>query len=174
MQGQPTQPGPEFTGKRTLVTGGTKGIGAAIVARLAAGGATVLTTARSVPANAPAAAFVQADVNTSDGCNRVIKESLERFGGLDILINSVGGSAAPGGGALALNDEHWREAFELNLLSAVRLDRGFPAVDGEARFRSYHPRFLDPENTTLIRGHPRLRRRQGRSKQLQQGAFQGV
>jgi len=125
MQGQPTQHGPEFTGKRALVTGGTKGIGAAIVARLAAGGATVLTTARSVPANAPVGGFIQADVSTSDGCVRVIKETLERFRSIDILINSVGGSTAPGGGALALNDDHWWEAFELNLLPAVRLDRGF-------------------------------------------------
>ena len=125
MQGQPTQQLPEFTGKRALVTGGTKGIGAAIVARLSAGGAAVVTTARSVPANAPIGAFIQADVTTREGCDRVIKETLERFGGLDILINSVGGSTSPGGGALALNDHHWREAFELNLLPAVRLDRGF-------------------------------------------------
>jgi len=39
----------EFSGKRVLVTGGTKGIGEAIVARLVRGGATVATTARSLP-----------------------------------------------------------------------------------------------------------------------------
>ena len=47
------------------------------------------------------------------------------MGGLDILINSVGGSTAPAGGALALTDEKWHQELELNLFSAVRLDRGF-------------------------------------------------
>ena len=37
----------------------------------------------------------------------------DRLGGLDVLINSVGGSTAPGGGALALTDDHWRQALEL-------------------------------------------------------------
>src|SRR5678816_4734905 len=54
-----------------------------------------------------------------------IKTTLERMGGLDILINSVGGSTAPAGGVLALSDEKWLQELELNLLSAVRLDRGF-------------------------------------------------
>jgi len=43
-----------------------------------------------------------------------IKTTLERLGGLDILINSLGGSSAPGGGALVLNDEIWQHEFELN------------------------------------------------------------
>jgi NAD(P)-dependent dehydrogenase (short-subunit alcohol dehydrogenase family) len=116
----------EFAGKRALVTGGTKGIGAAVVSRLSSAGATVLTTARSLPAaGASAGAFIQADLTTRDGCERVIKATLDRLGGLDILINSVGGSTAPGGGASALTDDHWQQTLDLNLLSAVRLDRGF-------------------------------------------------
>jgi NAD(P)-dependent dehydrogenase (short-subunit alcohol dehydrogenase family) len=114
----------EFAQKRVLVTGGTKGIGAAVANRIASGGARVLTTARSVPTGS-ADDFIQADVSTRDGAEKVIKTTLDRLGGLDILINSVGGSTAPGGGVLGLTDEHWREAFDLNLLSAVRLDRGF-------------------------------------------------
>src|SRR5205823_11363193 len=58
------------------------------------------------------------------GCDRVIKATLDRLGGLDILINSVGGSTAPSGGALVLTDDLWQQTLELNLLSAVRLDRG--------------------------------------------------
>ncbi len=114
----------EFAGKRILVTGGTKGIGAAIVRRLVQGGGKVLTTARSLPASASAELFVQADVSTRSGVDRVIEAVGERLGGLDILVNSVGGSAAPSGGALALSDDDWQRAFDLNLYSAVRLDRG--------------------------------------------------
>jgi NAD(P)-dependent dehydrogenase (short-subunit alcohol dehydrogenase family) len=64
-------------------------------------------------------------VSTRDGVDRVVEATLERLGGLDVLINSVGGSSSPGGGALALTDEHWRQELDLNLLSAVRLDRAF-------------------------------------------------
>jgi NAD(P)-dependent dehydrogenase (short-subunit alcohol dehydrogenase family) len=112
----------EFAGKRVLVTGGTKGIGAAAVRRIRDGGATVIATARSRSSSPD---FIQADLSTPEGCDQVIQTTLDRYGGLDILVNSVGGSTAPGGGALALTDEHWRQALELNLLSAVRLDRGF-------------------------------------------------
>lgn len=119
----------EFTGKRILVTGGSRGIGEAIVNRLRRGGATVITTARTIPERADPEQFIQADVSTRTGSDHIIKSTLDRFGGLDILINSVGGSSAPGGGVLALTDEIWQQEFELNLFSAVRLDRGFlPAM----------------------------------------------
>jgi NAD(P)-dependent dehydrogenase (short-subunit alcohol dehydrogenase family) len=115
----------EFTSKRILVTGGTKGIGEAVVNRLRRGGGIVLAIARNIPAGEKPEQFIQADVSTRAGADYVIKMTLERLGGLDILINNLGGSSAPGGGALALNDEIWQREFELNLFSAVRLDRGF-------------------------------------------------
>ncbi len=119
----------EFTGKRILVTGGSKGIGEAIVDRLRRGGGRVLVTARSIPKGGGAEQFIQADGSTRAGADHIIKTTLDRLGGLDILVNSVGGSSAPGGGSLALTDEVWQQEFELNLFSAVRLDRGFlPAM----------------------------------------------
>lgn len=119
----------EFSGKRILVTGGTKGIGEAVVNRLRRGGGTVLATARSLPVGGNPEQCIAADVSTRQGADEVIKTTYDRLGGLDILVNGVGGSSAPGGGVLALTDEIWQQEFELNLFSAVRLDRGFvPAM----------------------------------------------
>jgi NAD(P)-dependent dehydrogenase (short-subunit alcohol dehydrogenase family) len=124
----------EFRDKRVLVTGGTKGIGLAVVERLTVAGATVLTTARARPGGELADRFIQADLATREGAATVVRATLERLGGIDILINSVGGSIAPGGGALALADEHWQDILALNLLSAVRLDRGFlPSMLAQGR-----------------------------------------
>ena len=59
----------------------------------------------------------------------IVKEVRARLGGLDILVNNVGGSTTPGGGSLALTDEHWQQTFNANLFSAVRLDKAFlPAM----------------------------------------------
>jgi len=114
----------EFAGKRVLVTGGTQGMGEAIVRRLAAGGARVATTARSpLPEGQAPDLFVQADISTRDGVETVIRAVQDAFGGIDILINNVGGSSAPGGGVLKLGDEDWQRTIDANLFAAVRLDR---------------------------------------------------
>src|SRR5205807_7712943 len=106
-------------------TGGTKGMGEAIVRRLAAGGARVATTARSpLPEGQAPELFVQADISTRGGVDKVVREVLDRLGGVDILVNNVGGSSAPGGGVLALGDEDWQDTIDTNLFAAVRLDRG--------------------------------------------------
>src|SRR5713101_7678773 len=115
----------EFQGRRILVTGGTRGIGEAIVNRLVRGGGDVIATARSVSPETSADRFVQADVSTREGIESVAKAVTDRFKGLDILIHNVGGSAARGGGALALSDDDWQHAFDTNLFAAVRLDRAF-------------------------------------------------
>ena len=116
----------EFEGKRVLVTGGTKGVGEAIVRRLTLGGAVVAATARSAPPQGQTPTlFVQADTSTPDGVLTVADAVLERFGGVDILVHNVGGSAAPGGGFQALTDDDWLHELNTNLLAAVRLDRRF-------------------------------------------------
>jgi len=116
----------ELSGKRVLVTGGTKGMGEAIVKRLRQAGARVITTARSIPNDLQSPdLFIQSDLGTPDGVQTVVKEALIRLGSVDILINNVGGSSAPSGGALALSDADWQLAFNDNLFAAVRLDRAF-------------------------------------------------
>jgi len=113
----------EFQGLRALVTGGTKGIGHAIAARLRESGATVLTTARTTPDDSSGAAFIAADVATADGCRTVVDAVHRRLGGIDIIVHVVGGSSAPAGGFAVLDDGEWQRALDLNLLAAVRLDR---------------------------------------------------
>ena len=114
----------EFSGKRVLVTGGTKGAGNAIADRFLQGGATVAITARSAPAENTAAQFIQADLSTSQGAAHVIHEILDRFKGVDIIIHNVGASSAPSGGFVTVTDELWQQAVNENLYPAVRLDRG--------------------------------------------------
>ncbi len=114
----------ELQGLRALVTGGSKGIGGAVVAHLREQGATVLCTARSRPADlADPDLFVTADVATAEGCATVAEAVRRRLGGLDILVHVVGGSSAPASGFAVLDDGEWQRALDLNLLSAVRLDR---------------------------------------------------
>lgn len=114
----------ELVGRRALVTGGTKGVGAAVVESLRNAGVTVVTTARSVPEFAPeGVVYVAADLTTVDGCRAVAEAVLDRLGGIDILVNVLGGSSAPAGGFAALNDAEWEAAINQNLMPAVRLDR---------------------------------------------------
>jgi NAD(P)-dependent dehydrogenase (short-subunit alcohol dehydrogenase family) len=114
----------ELKGKRTLVTGGTKGVGEAVVATFREAGATVITTARSHPQNiAYTDQFVPADVSTAAGCALVANAVRDRLGGIDIVVHVVGGSSAPAGGFSVLDDEEWHKALDQNLFAAVRLDR---------------------------------------------------
>ena len=103
----------EFDGKRVLVTGGSKGIGQAVVARLGEGGARVLTTARTQPSDlADRTSFVATDITTAEGCAAVVDAVRERLGGIDIIVHVVGGSAARAGGFAVLDDGEWHRAFD--------------------------------------------------------------
>jgi NAD(P)-dependent dehydrogenase (short-subunit alcohol dehydrogenase family) len=113
-----------LSGRRALVTAGTKGVGAAVVEVLRENGANVVTTARSIPRSSPAGVhYVAANITTAEGCTSVAHSALDHLGGIDIVVNVLGGSEAPAGGFAALDDEAWRKEIDLNLMPAVRLDR---------------------------------------------------
>jgi NAD(P)-dependent dehydrogenase (short-subunit alcohol dehydrogenase family) len=119
----------QLGGLRALVSGGTKGVGEAVVTRLRNAGVKVLTTARSRGAHSGDEMFVAADVTSAEGCAEIADAVRKRLGGVDIVVHVVGGSSAPAGGFAVLDDEVWQTELNLNLLAAVRLDRALlPAM----------------------------------------------
>jgi len=81
----------DIKGRKALVTGGTKGIGAAVSARLRAAGALVLATARTAPAEAvDGVLFVAGDVTTAEGCETVAAAIRNHLGEVDIVVHVVG------------------------------------------------------------------------------------
>lgn len=114
----------EFANKRVVVTGGTKGQGAAIVRKFAGLGAKVITTARSAPETIPdGVIFVPSDLTTVSGVESFAKNVVDHLGSADIIVHVVGGSSAPAGGFRAQSEEVWEKELAWNLLAAVRLDR---------------------------------------------------
>jgi NAD(P)-dependent dehydrogenase (short-subunit alcohol dehydrogenase family) len=119
-----TDHGDGLAGRRALVTGGTQGAGAAIVDRLRAAGVDVLVAARHLPDGYPTPdRFIAADISTPTGARTVV-DHVAQGGGVDIVVHTVGGSASPSGGFAALTERLWLDELNVNLLGAVRLDRG--------------------------------------------------
>ncbi|MEU1955629.1 oxidoreductase [Nocardia rhamnosiphila] len=117
------------TRKRAVVTGGTRGAGAAIAERLRAAGADVTVIARhpGEPAD-PDLNLVTADLTDARAAGE-IAEAMLADRTPDILVHVAGGSGAPAGGFAALDDAEWARELNLNLLAAVRLDRALvPAM----------------------------------------------
>src|SRR5213082_2511509 len=105
-----------------LVTGSTGGIGLETARLLRAEGATVVTTGRS-------GGDVRADLSQAGEPERVVRETIERHGRLDVLVNNVGYSEIRK--LEDVTDEIWQSSFELNLLSAVRATRAaLPGMRG--------------------------------------------
>ncbi len=97
-----TPSGFELEGRRAIVTGASAGIGAAIAARLAQAGATVMAVSRSgdVPSGTDVLSLV-ADLTDPAQLDLVIERAVEKLGGLDILVNNAGRS-------------EWRQVTELD------------------------------------------------------------
>ena len=120
-----------WTGKVALVAGGSSGLGRAIAVELARQGARVAIAARgSGPIDAVVAELraagaevlgIAADVTRQADVDRLVDETVTRFGRLDLLVNAVGRSAR--GAALSTTPEEFAELLELNLLAAVRMTR---------------------------------------------------
>jgi NAD(P)-dependent dehydrogenase (short-subunit alcohol dehydrogenase family) len=145
----------ELTDRRALVTGGTKGVGAAVVAVLRDAGVKVITTARSAPEALPdGVRFVAADLSTAEGCAAIASAVTEQLGGIDIIVNVVGGSSAPAGGFAVLDDDEWSKELNQNLMAAVRLDRALlPLMIGQGSGVVIHVTSIQhelplPESTT--------------------------
>ncbi|ROQ63373.1 NAD(P)-dependent dehydrogenase (short-subunit alcohol dehydrogenase family) [Streptomyces sp. 840.1] len=111
----------ELAGRRAVVTGGSRGIGAAIARNLLDAGATVVTSARGQnPHTPPGAAFVAADLSTPDGVRGFADTALELLGGVDIIVNNAGGCRSFQSVLELEND--WQYTMDINFLAAVRLN----------------------------------------------------
>ena len=124
----------QLTDKVAIVTGSSRGLGLASARSLVAEGCRVCLCARGSEQLAAAAVeveaaarrpnmimTVQADVSTVDGIALVVERTVERFGGLDILVNNVGRAA--GTDLLDTTDAEWQAAFDETLFPAIRASR---------------------------------------------------
>ena len=120
-------------GQVALVTAASKGLGRATATELAREGARVMISSRNEEQLRATAEQIRAstgaevehcaaDVSSSDDLARLLSETEQRLGGVDVLVNNAGGP--PAGGFDAFDDAAWQSAFELNLMSSVRLIRG--------------------------------------------------
>jgi 3-oxoacyl-[acyl-carrier protein] reductase len=120
--------------KVAIVTGSSRGLGLATAAALAAEGCRVTLCARTadrlqaaagevgaVAGGAKRVLAVTADVSRAEGVQAVIDATVDRFGGIDVLVNNVG--LARGGGLLETSDAEWQEAIDQTLLPAIRASR---------------------------------------------------
>lgn len=112
----------EFDGLVAIVTGGASGIGAATAALLLARGARVAILDRDIAAVDPAAfTAVSCDVTSAAAVDAAVADVVDRFGGIDILINNAGIGAV--GDVAANGDEEWHRVFDVNVVGIVRLTR---------------------------------------------------
>ncbi|MFI0979701.1 oxidoreductase [Streptomyces sp. NPDC021093] len=115
-----------LTSKTAVVTGASRGIGLATVRTLVAEGVRVMGAARTITPELKetGALTFAADLGTAEGVTALIDGALTELGGLDLLVNNVGGGDdVEPVGFLDVDDTQWARIFDLNLLSAVRATR---------------------------------------------------
>ncbi len=120
-----------LTGRVAMITGASRGIGKAIASGLAAEGCRLSLcargredldeTARELQARGADVLASTLDVTDENAARRWFDETRDRYQGIDILVNNVGGSR-PGGNLSASNDD-WHRGFSLNFFSALDLCR---------------------------------------------------
>lgn len=118
-----TRPVFDFTGKAVIVTGGTSGIGAAIAQAFGASGAKLMITGRNaergvavkarIESEGSTARFMAGDITDSAFCNALVEATVERFSGLDILVNSAG--IIYHATVEQTSDEQWHETMSVNI-----------------------------------------------------------
>jgi NAD(P)-dependent dehydrogenase (short-subunit alcohol dehydrogenase family) len=119
----------QLSGKVAIVTGASKGIGLAITRALSAEGAHVVAGARQFeqddvqPDARARVRRVALDLSTPDGPAQLVQHAVSTFGGLDIVVNNVGGVRPRTGGFLSVTDDDWSWALNINFLAAVRTTR---------------------------------------------------
>src|SRR5512142_3103112 len=118
------QPFPGLCGRRVIVTGGTKGIGAGVAQGFLRSGAQVMVCGRHEPVSPPAAdgrtaAFTIADVRDPEQAQRLVAVTADRFGGVDVVVSNAGGSP-PAAAATASPRFHAR-VIELNLIAPLHV-----------------------------------------------------
>jgi 3-oxoacyl-[acyl-carrier protein] reductase len=114
-------------GRNAAISGSSQGMGYAIATALAKEGCNVALSARGADALAAAVKEMQAlgikavgivtDFSTEEGCKRFANEAAEKLGGIDILVNNVGGMIP--GTLESLTEEQWDKALSVNLMSYV-------------------------------------------------------
>lgn len=118
----------DVSGKRVVITGGTGGIGAGLVAGFLDAGATVVVSARSAAALAEARAknhanprmsFLEADLMSDESITKFIEEANSSLGGIDVLVQSHG-NVFPGP-AKEMSLDTWHEQLQVNLTATFRL-----------------------------------------------------
>lgn len=120
-----------LAGRVAVVAASSQGIGRAVACRFAAEGARVVINGRredvlreaeqEIAAAGAEVEAVVADLSSREGCERLVQRSVERFGAIDALVTNAGGP--PSRPFADLDDEDWRNAFELTMMSTVRLTR---------------------------------------------------
>jgi NAD(P)-dependent dehydrogenase (short-subunit alcohol dehydrogenase family) len=118
----------DLAGRTAVVTGASKGIGLAVTQALVDEGANVAAGALTGSAEltelaGEGVATALGDLTTDSGCQALVNLAVDRFGGVDLLVNNIGGVRPRTDGFVRITDADWHWALELNLMSAVRATR---------------------------------------------------